>query len=153
MRAVIQRVKRAAVRVQGDLVGSIDAGLLVLLCIEKGDDEVRVKRAAHKLTGLRCFSNESCFGDEAGRMNHDLANVGGAMLVVSQFTLSAELHAKGRRPGFDAAAPADVARPLVQHFIDVVAGLGIPVATGVFGAHMQVALENDGPVTFVYEDR
>jgi D-tyrosyl-tRNA(Tyr) deacylase len=86
-------------------------------------------------------------------MNHDLAAVGGSMLVVSQFTLAAALQAKGRRPGFGAAAPPDTARPLVERFVTRIAERGIPVASGVFGAHMRVDLVNDGPVTFVYEDR
>ena len=147
MRAVIQRVMRAEVRVEERPVGQIGRGLLVLLCVEKGDDPARTDRAARKIAGLRCFP------DERGRMNLDLREVGGEMLVVSQFTLAAELHQKGRRPGFDAAAPPQQADVLYRRFVAQVEAAGLPVHTGEFGAHMAVHLTNDGPVTFVYEDR
>jgi len=147
MKAVIQRVSEAEVTVGGHRVARIDRGLLILLCIEKGDDAARVDRAAHKISGLRCFA------DEAGKMNLDLGRVAGSMLVISQFTLAAELQQKGRRPGFDAAAPPEVARALYERFVERVASTGLPVQTGEFGAHMEVRLVNEGPVTFVYEDK
>jgi D-tyrosyl-tRNA(Tyr) deacylase len=147
MRAVIQRVSEAEVVVGDRRVARIGRGAVVFLCIEKGDEAARVDRAARKIAGLRCFA------DEAGKMNLDLGRVGGSMLVVSQFTLAAELHRKGRRPGFDAAAPPDTARALYEHFVEQVSSIGVPVQTGEFGAHMEVRLVNDGPVTFVYEDR
>jgi D-tyrosyl-tRNA(Tyr) deacylase len=147
MRAVLQRVSEAEVTVGDRRVGQIGPGLLVLLCIEKGDAIATVERAARKIAGLRCFA------DDDGRMNLDLLQTAGSMLVVSQFTLAAELHHKGRRPGFDAAAPPHAAIPLYEHFIHCVSSTGIAVQTGEFGAHMDVRLVNDGPVSFVYEDR
>ncbi|MBN2491172.1 MAG: D-tyrosyl-tRNA(Tyr) deacylase [Planctomycetes bacterium] len=147
MRAVIQRVSRAEVEVAGHCVSRIDGGLLVLLCIEKGDDAVRIDRAAAKIAGLRCFA------DAQGRMNLDLSQIGGQVLVVPQFTLAAELQHKGRRPGFDAAAPPAQAAALCHRFSSRLAEAGLTVRTGEFGAHMAVHLTNDGPATFVYEDR
>ena len=147
MRAVVQRVLRAEVAVDGGIVGQIGPGLLVLLCIEDGDDEARIERGARKISKLRCFA------DEAGKMNLDLEQIRGEMLVVSQFTLAADLQKKGRRPGFDRAAPPDLARKLYARFVDGVAQAGIPVATGSFGTHMRVSLVNDGPVTFIHDDR
>lgn len=147
MRAVIQRVHEAEVVVDARSTARIGPGMLVLLCIEKGDDTSRVDRAVKKISGLRCFP------DEAGKMNLDLAAVSGEMLVVSQFTLAADLHRKGKRPGFDRAAPPGPAEALYRQFAHQVAATGVPVATGEFGAHMEVSLVNDGPVTFVYEDR
>lgn len=147
MRAVIQRVSEAEVVVGERRVAHIERGAVVFLCIEKGDETARVDRAVRKIAGLRCFA------DEAGKMNLDLGQVRGSMLVVSQFTLAAELHQKGRRPGLDAAAPPDTARALYEHFVEQVSSIGVPVQTGEFGAHMEVRLVNEGPVTFVYEDR
>jgi D-tyrosyl-tRNA(Tyr) deacylase len=144
MRLVIQRVSRAAVRVEGETVGEIGRGLLVLAGIEKGDGAAQAGAAAEKLAGLRIFE------DEAGKMNLDLAAVGGGVLVVSQFTLLGSV-AKGRRPSFDRAAPPDEARPLVDRLVEELARRGLPVATGRFGAKMEVSLVNDGPVTLVAE--
>jgi len=147
MRAVIQRVSEAEVVVGERRVAHIGHGAVVFLCIEKGDETARVDRAVRKIVGLRCFA------DEAGKMNLDLGQAAGSMLVVSQFTLAAELHRKGRRPGFDAAAPPDQARALYEHFVERATSTGVSVQKGEFGAHMHVRLVNDGPVTFVYEDR
>jgi D-tyrosyl-tRNA(Tyr) deacylase len=144
VRLVIQRVSEAEVRVGGESIARIGRGLLVLLGAEKGDDERAAEEAARKVAGLRIF------GDENGRMNLDLAAVGGSVLVVSQFTLGADL-SRGRRPGFERALPGDEARPLYERFARALAGRGVPVATGEFGAMMQVAMVNDGPATFVLE--
>ena len=146
MRLVIQRVSEAEVRVGGESVARIGRGLLVLLGAEKGDDERAAEEAARKVAGLRVF------GDENGRMNLDLAAVGGSVLVVSQFTLGADL-SRGRRPGFERALSGDEARPLYERFARALEETGVPVATGVFGAFMQVSLVNDGPATFILEVR
>ncbi|MEI8306560.1 MAG: D-aminoacyl-tRNA deacylase [Chloroflexales bacterium] len=140
MRAIIQRVSQASVEVEGRIVGSIGAGLLVLLGVGQGDTTAEADLLAEKSARLRIFS------DEDGRFDRSLIDVGGAALVVSQFTLYADTR-KGRRPGFtDAALPA-VAAPLVAHYAAALRALGVPVESGVFGAHMRVALINDGPVT------
>lgn len=144
MRLVLQRVRSAGVAVEGELVGSIGVGILVLCGVEKGDSPGEADLAARKLAGLRIFE------DAEGRMNLDAASVGGAFLVVSQFTLAGSL-AKGRRPSFDGAAPAEVAEPLVDRLVDRLRTEGHQVATGRFGASMQVELVNDGPVTFVLD--
>lgn len=146
MRLVLQRVSRAAVRVEGEGVGRIGRGMLVLAAVERGDGPKEVEAAAAKLAALRLFE------DEAGRMNLDSAAVGGAFLVVSQFTLAASL-ARGRRPSFDRAAPPAEAEPLVARLAAELAARGFEVATGRFGAHMEVELANDGPVTFILEVR
>jgi D-aminoacyl-tRNA deacylase len=146
VRLVIQRVTEAEVRVRGESVARIGRGLLVLLGAEKGDDERAAEEAARKVAGLRVF------GDENGRMNLDLAAVGGSVLVVSQFTLGADL-SRGRRPGFERALSGDEARPLYERFARALEESGVPVATGIFGAFMQVSLVNDGPATFVLEVR
>ncbi len=146
MRAVIQRVIRASVEVNGQVVGQIDAGLLVLLGVAKGDGETDGRYLVEKIRTLRIFS------DEEGKMNRSLADIGGSVLLVSQFTLLGRT-ANGRRPSFDEAAPPDEAKRLYEQ---VVAGLrdhGTHVETGVFAAHMQVELLNDGPVTFVLDSR
>lgn len=146
MRAVIQRVTQAAVEVDGQVVGRIGAGLLVLLGVAKGDEESDGRWMVEKLATLRIF------GDAQGKMNLAIAEVGGALLVVSQFTLLGDT-GKGRRPGFDLAAPPEVAQ---SRYAQVVAGLkarGLPVETGVFGARMQVSLVNDGPLTFILDSR
>jgi D-tyrosyl-tRNA(Tyr) deacylase len=132
------------VRVGGESVARIGRGLLVLLGAERGDDERAAEEAARKVAGLRIF------GDEDGRMNLDLAAVGGSVLVVSQFTLGADL-SRGRRPGFERALPGDEARPVYERFTRALEESGVPVATGIFGAFMQVSLVNDGPATFVLE--
>lgn len=142
MRLVIQRVSSASVRVEGETVGAIGRGLLVLVGVERGDDLARVRTAAEKLAGLRIFE------DADGKMNLDAAAVGGAFLIVSQFTLAGSIE-RGRRPSFDrAAAPAEAA-PLVEALVEDLRGRGFPVATGRFRAHMEVALVNDGPVTLI----
>lgn len=144
MRLVIQRVSSAAVRVEGETVGEIGRGLLVLVGIARGDGPAQVAAAADKLAGLRLFE------DEGGKMNLDLETVGGSFLIVSQFTLLGSID-KGRRPSFDRAAPPDEARPLVDALVESLRNRGFPVATGRFRAHMEVSLVNDGPVTLVAE--
>jgi D-aminoacyl-tRNA deacylase len=142
LRVVVQRVSSASVRVAGETVGRIGRGLLLLVGIERGDGPEAVRAAAEKLAGLRVFE------DEAGRMNLDLAAVGGSLLVVSQFTLAGSV-ARGRRPSFDRAAPADEAEPRVEALVAALRALGLPVETGRFRAHMEVESVNDGPVTLV----
>ena len=146
MRAVVQRVKRAQVTVAGEIVGEIGPGLLVLLGVAHDDTADDVAWMAGKLTGLRIFE------DDAGKMNLGLTDVRGSMLVVSQFTLLGDCQ-KGRRPSFIQAARPEVARPLYEQFVSAVGQLGIPTATGIFQAEMQVELVNDGPVTLVVESR
>jgi D-aminoacyl-tRNA deacylase len=140
MRALLQRVSRASVTVEEQIVGQIARGLLVLLGIGHEDTEKEVKTLADKLVQLRIFE------DEAGKMNHSLLDIQGEILVVSQFTLYADTR-RGRRPSFTDAAPPSLAIPLYEHFKTVVAAYGVPVASGTFGAYMQVELLNDGPVT------
>lgn len=144
MRVVLQRVGQASVRVDGQVVGEIGRGFLVLVGIERGDGPAQVKAAADKLAGLRVFE------DDAGKMNLDLAAVGGAFLIVSQFTLAGSV-AKGRRPSFDRAAPPAEAEPLVDALVADLRARGFRVETGRFRAHMEVALVNDGPVTLIAE--
>lgn len=144
MRLVLQRVSTAAVTVGGEVVGRIGRGLLVLVGVEAGDGPEQVEAAARKLSGLRVFE------DDAGRMNLDVEAVGGAFLVVSQFTLAGSL-VKGRRPSFDRAAPPEQAEPLVDALAAGLAQAGHRVETGRFRAHMEVSLVNDGPVTFVLD--
>jgi len=142
VRLVIQRVSSASVRVDGETVGSIGRGLLVLAGVERGDALARVRTAAEKLAGLRIFE------DPDGKMNLDAAAVGGAFLVVSQFTLAGSIE-RGRRPSFDRAAPPDEAAPLVDALVEDLRSRGFQVETGRFRAHMEVELVNDGPVTLV----
>ncbi len=146
MRIVIQRVSRAAVRVEGETVGSIGPGMLLLVGIERGDTAERVLRAARKVAGLRIFE------DGEGRLNRSLSDVGGAILAVSQFTLAGSL-ARGKRPSFDRAMPSAEARPFFDAFVAALEAEGVPVETGVFGAMMAVELVNDGPVTLIWEER
>ncbi len=146
MRAVLQRVRRAAVVVDGEMVGQIERGLLVLIGIAPQDSTEEVRWLAEKPAGLRIFN------DEAGKMNLSVADVGGAVLVVSQFTLYGDCR-KGRRPSFIDAAPPNVAVPLYEAFVDTLRSLGLPVRTGRFGAMMQVELVNDGPVTLILDTR
>ena len=144
MKAVIQRVRRASVSVKDEVVASIQAGLLVLAGVEKGDGEEVMRDAARKIRELRVFS------DEAGKMNRDVREAGGAILAVSQFTLAGSI-ARGRRPSFDNAEEPARARALFDVFVQELAATGIPVQTGRFREMMIVSLENDGPVTFVYD--
>jgi D-aminoacyl-tRNA deacylase len=144
VKLVIQRVSRARVTVGGEEVGRIGRGLLALVGVERGDGVEQAIAAAKKLVGLRVFE------DPEGRMNLAAADVGGAFLVVSQFTLAGSL-ARGRRPSFDAAAPPEVAEPLVAALVAALRAEGVSVATGRFRAIMEVELVNDGPVTFVLE--
>lgn len=140
MRALLQRVSSASVTVDGETIGEIGPGLLILVCAMPGDTGETGARLAEKIAKLRLFK------DEAGKMNLSLAQTGGAALVVSQFTLAADT-SRGNRPGFSGAAKPDEAKALYESFADDLAGLGIPVARGRFGADMAVALVNDGPVT------
>lgn len=144
MKCVIQRVRRASVSVGEELVSEIGIGLVVLGAVEKGDGEQTMRDAAKKIRELRIFS------DEAGKMNRDLADVSGAILAVSQFTLAGSI-AKGRRPSFDNAEEPGRARELFELFVAELGITGIPVRTGRFREMMLVSIENDGPVTFVYE--
>ena len=144
MKCVIQRVLRASVSVGGELVSEIGVGLLVLGAVEKGDVEQTMRDAARKIRELRIFS------DEAGKMNRDVSEAGGAILAVSQFTLAGSI-AKGRRPSFDNAEKPERARQLFEIFVAELGATGIRVATGRFREMMIVSLDNDGPVTFVYE--
>jgi len=139
MRALVQRVSSASVTVDGVVAGRIGPGLLVLVCAMQGDGEAQSAWLAGKIVKLRIFK------DEDGRMNRSLADIGGAALVVSQFTLAAET--KGNRPGFSTAAAPDEGRRLYEHFSAAVAAQGVPVENGIFGADMKVELVNDGPVT------
>ena len=144
MRAVIQRVKEAKVEVKGGTVGAIGPGLLVLLGVGKDDTEKDCDYLAGKVTHLRVFS------DDKGLMNRSLLETGGAVLVVSQFTLWGDCR-KGRRPSFVRAAQPDLARALYEHFISLLRGNGLSVATGIFQEMMDVHLINDGPVTLILE--
>jgi D-tyrosyl-tRNA(Tyr) deacylase len=144
MRAVVQRVTQANVEVEGTIVGRIGPGLLVLLGVAKTDTPNDAEFLAAKIVSLRVFA------DELGKMNRSLVESGGALLVVSQFTLYGDTR-KGRRPGFDQAAPAEQARTLYEHFVAAARESGIEVETGVFQAMMAVSLTNDGPVTFIVE--
>jgi D-aminoacyl-tRNA deacylase len=144
VRAVCQRVSEARARVEGRVVGEIGAGLCVLLGVARGDAEEAVARLAGKVARLRVFA------DEAGKFDRSLLDVGGGALVVSQFTLLADT-AKGNRPSFTDAAPPEEAEPLYERFCEELSALGVPVATGVFGAKMQVELVNDGPVTIILD--
>jgi D-tyrosyl-tRNA(Tyr) deacylase len=141
---VIQRVARAAVRVENEVVGAIDRGLLLLVGIERDDGEDDARRAARRVATLRVFE------DASHRMNRGLDEVGGAVLAVSQFTLAGSIR-KGRRPSFDRAMPGDQSRPLFDLIVENLRDLGVEVQTGTFGASMEVELVNDGPVTFIWE--
>lgn len=146
MKAVLQRVSRARVTVAGEVVGSIERGLLVLLGVEQGDTSTDARQLAEKSVALRVFD------DAAGKMNLSLADIGGALLVVSQFTLLGDTR-KGRRPSFIQAAAPELAEQLYQEFAATVAGQGIATATGRFRAQMEVELVNDGPVTLLLDSR
>lgn len=144
MRAVVQRVSSASVVVAGEMVGRIERGFLVLLGVAESDTAEDARTLARKVTGLRIFE------DDAGKMNLGLADIGGAMLVVSQFTLLGDCR-QGRRPSFVAAARPDQAETLYQLFVSEVRDLGTTVATGRFQQHMEVSLVNDGPVTLLLD--
>jgi D-tyrosyl-tRNA(Tyr) deacylase len=144
MRALLQRVTEARVTVDGRVTGEIGAGLLVLLGVSKLDTEADAEFVAQKVLNLRIFE------DQNGKMNRSLLDTGGAMLVVSQFTLYGDCR-KGRRPSFDDAAPAEQARALYEHFVAVARRSTLRVETGIFQAHMVVSLVNDGPVTLIVE--
>lgn len=146
MRACVQRVSRASVVVDDDVVGQIGRGLVVLLGVAADDTSEDVEQLADKIVGLRTFE------DDAGKMNLALADVAGAMLVVSQFTLLGDCR-KGRRPSFVAAAPPELAEQLYEAFVERVRAAGIEVATGRFRTHMDVTLTNDGPVTLLLDSR
>ena len=146
MRAVIQRVSSARVLIEGKEHSRIGAGILVLLGVEKEDTTEDAHLLARRIVELRIFE------DEAGKMNRSIAGEGGQILAVSQFTLLGDCR-KGRRPSFDPAAPPDIARTLYEQFVKEVDTLGVPVATGVFQAMMDVELTNQGPVTFILDSR
>lgn len=144
MRALVQRVTGAAVRVDGAVIGEIGPGLLILVCAMTGDDAARPAALAAKVAKLRIFR------DDAGRMNRSLLDTGGAALVVSQFTLAADT-SRGNRPGFSSAADPATGEALYEAFAQAMRDLGVTVATGQFGADMAVSLTNDGPVTIWVE--
>lgn len=146
MRAVVQRVSRAQVSIGGEVVGAIDRGLAVLLGVAEGDSRQDAAWVANKISGLRVFK------DEDGKINRSLADIGGAMLVVSQFTLLGDCR-KGRRPSFVAAAQPELANELYEHFVSLVRISGIPVSTGRFREQMDVELVNHGPVTLLIDSR
>ncbi|WP_043530959.1 D-aminoacyl-tRNA deacylase [Litchfieldella xinjiangensis] len=144
MRALIQRVRRASVDVEGRRIGAIDHGLLALIGVEKGDSEARADKLLHKLLHYRIF------GDAEGKMNLDLQQTNGGLLLVSQFTLAADT-GRGLRPSFSSAAPPDEGERLFAYLVEQARSRWPNVATGEFGADMQVELVNDGPVTFLLE--
>jgi len=144
VRAVVQRVRSARIEVGEETVAEMGPGLLVLVGVAIGDREADALELARKLVGLRLFE------DEAGRMNRSVAEVGGTLGLVSQFTLQADVR-KGRRPSFGAAAPPDAARPLFDRVVEAVREQGMPVVTGRFGASMDVSLVNAGPVTILID--
>jgi D-tyrosyl-tRNA(Tyr) deacylase len=144
MKAVIQRVSEASVAVEGEIVGRIGRGLVVLLGVGRGDGAAEATLLAEKIANLRIFP------DDAGRFNRSALDIGGAMLVISQFTLFADTR-RGRRPSFSDAAAPEIAAPLVEAFAAALRERGLTVASGVFRAHMQVSLINDGPVTIILD--
>jgi D-tyrosyl-tRNA(Tyr) deacylase len=146
MRAVVQRVASASVRVDSETIATIGRGMLVLVGVMRGDSGDEARRLAERIARFRFFP------DETGRMNRSAIECGFPALVVSQFTLAADGR-EGRRPSFDAAAPAPAAEPLYEAFVAALERLGVVAATGRFGARMEVALVNDGPVTFFLEER
>lgn len=144
MKALIQRVSRASVSVNGTIVGSIEHGIVLLLGVDKGDDVSHAEKLAERILHYRIFP------DHDGKMNCSVKDTGGALLVVSQFTLSADTH-KGTRPSFSSAAAPELARTLYDHFVQYLRQQNVSVETGVFAADMQVSLVNDGPVTFLLD--
>ena len=139
MKAVIQRVSRAKVTVDGQITGEIGEGLMILVCAMQGDTEAQADQLAAKIAKLRIFK------DEAGKMNRSVKDIGGACLIVSQFTLAADL--RGNRPGFSTAAAPDEGKRLYEYFTARIAAEGLATANGIFGANMDVELVNQGPVT------
>ncbi|MGB7317517.1 MAG: D-aminoacyl-tRNA deacylase [Planktotalea sp.] len=144
MKAVVQRVARASVTVEGQIIGEIAQGVLILICAMQGDDTAQADQLAAKISKLRIFK------DADGKMNLSLKDVGGSALVVSQFTLAGDT-SRGNRPGFSCAAAPELGEQLYKHFSMALAALGVPVQTGQFGADMAVDLLNDGPVTILYD--
>jgi D-aminoacyl-tRNA deacylase len=143
VRAVLQRVSRASVTVDGTVTGEIGAGLLILICAMEGDTAAQADQLAAKIAKLRIFK------DDQGKMNLSIRDIGGSALIVSQFTLAADL--RGNRPGFSTAAKPDEGKRLYEYFTAKVQAEGIPTANGIFGADMDVSLNNDGPVTIWME--
>ncbi len=146
MKIVIQRVSRAAVTVDGETVSSMAGGFLLLVAVEREDTREDLLWCAGKVAGLRIFE------DETGKMNRDLAQVGGEILAVSQFTLVGSVR-RGRRPSFEGAARPEQAEPMFNEFVEELRATGVQVQTGIFGAHMKVDLCNDGPVTLLLDSR
>ena len=144
MRALLQRVSEAQVRVNGAEIGACGRGLMILVCAMQGDTDEDATRLALKISKLRIFT------DDGGKMNRSVLDIAGEALVVSQFTLAADT-TRGNRPGFSAAAPPEEGKALYEKFVRNLAELGVPVATGEFGADMKVSLINDGPVTIFME--
>ncbi len=144
MRLVVQRVRRGSVAVGAETLAEIGPGMVILVGVGRGDTPAEAEWLADKCAGLRLFE------DEQGKTNLSIHDVGGQALVVSQFTLYADAR-KGRRPSFTDAAPPEIADPLVRHFAERLAASGVPTHTGLFGAHMLVGIENDGPVTILLE--
>ncbi len=145
MRAILQRVKRGSVSVEGQTLGAVGAGLVVLVGTTHGDTPTQAEILAHKIANLRIFE------DEAGKMNLSALDVGGEALIISQFTLYADCR-RGRRPSFTQAARPEIAEPLIEHFIQALQAEGIShIASGVFGATMLVEIHNDGPVTIILD--
>jgi D-tyrosyl-tRNA(Tyr) deacylase len=144
LRAVVQRVNKARVLVDGHVTGEIGAGLVVLLAVGRGDTAETAASMAEKIANLRIFD------DDAGKMNRSMLDAGGAALVVSQFTLYGDVR-RGRRPGFEQAAAPELANQLYEEFVRALRALGVRVETGVFQAHMAVELTNDGPVTILLD--
>ena len=144
MKAVIQRVKQASVTIDSELYSGIGSGILVLLGVEKGDNEENSKKLANKIINLRIFE------DEQGKMNKSILDINGELLVVSQFTLCGDCK-KGTRPSFDKSEKPDIAKQLYEKFVEIVKNSNIPTKTGQFQAKMDISLINDGPVTFIIE--
>jgi D-tyrosyl-tRNA(Tyr) deacylase len=145
MRAIVQRVKRGVVSVDGETTGAVDTGLVVLIGATHQDTEVEAQKLAHKTAHLRIFE------DDAGKMNRSALDVGAGILVISQFTLYADCR-RGRRPSFTEAAPPEVAEPLIEHFASALREVGVAkIETGVFRAYMLVEIHNDGPVTIILD--